>query len=243
MRQHVTRAGIAVIAVAGLLVAGAPASQAVYTFTLPESVKAEYREVFEDRDIPVELWDSLIDKVSSGQLLDADNPDVDPISTEPTVFEGESLIRNTFADGSIAFTSIPLEETPVPAATDTGLITPFGTQVKSCTSRTSNGYTYRENCRVVYDGISFSYSFRADFRTKSGTNANISKVHSPIVHRAIGHAVSDRKVERIRVTQSGNNAAHARMSFDMQAAYVLWSRTIVLDLYVRGTSYWTSTNL
>ncbi|NKY40904.1 hypothetical protein [Cellulomonas septica] len=66
---------------------------------------------------------------------------------------------------------------------------------------------------------------------------------NPVIHRAIAHDTSVPSTTIPRGTQSGTLAAQGRMSFQASAIYVLWSRTIVLDLYVRGTSYWAETNL
>ncbi|WP_263118801.1 hypothetical protein [Cellulomonas sp. RIT-PI-Y] len=245
MNRSLRRSLVAVAVVAALGLGGAPAfagtagpdgQQAV---EVDAQVRAELEAVFAHHGVEPGVWDSLVAKVRRGELLLADDPSAEPVSSGSDFVDGEQVIRNVYADGSVSLASMPEEFTPVP--------NPMlrDTTINTCGSiKTSASWKVYTNCRVVYDGISFSYSFYVDFETRSGYNAKITKAINPTVHRAIGNGISDVRAGIPRSTQSGTTAAQARMSFTMSTAYVsAWSRTVNLDFFVKGTSYSASTNL
>lgn len=236
---------ITVAVVAALGLGGAPAladatdPDGQRTVEVDAQMRAALEEVFTHHGVDPGVWDFLVAKVERGELLLADDPSAEPVSSGTDFVDGEQVIRNIYADGSISLASIPEEFAPAP--------NPMlrGTSINKCGSiKTSNKWKVYTNCRVVYDGISFSYSFYVDFKTRSGYNAKITKAINPTVHRAIGNSVSDVKASIPRSTQSRTTAAQARMSFTMSTAYIsAWSRTVNLDFFVKGTSYSASTNL
>lgn len=112
-----------------------------------------------------------------------------------------------------------------------------GTGISNCRSYDHLNWVRHDNCRVVYNGIAFSYSFYADYSTaKSGkVNATIRNMHSPIIHRAIGHTTSSPSLEITQQWQNRNiSPASARMSFQATAVKVLWTTTLSLTLEVSG---------
>ncbi|NKY12571.1 hypothetical protein [Cellulomonas hominis] len=244
MRKTTGRSLIVAVITAMLFAAGIGSASAQTAEPQPglpsDQAVQEYEEVFAHHQIDESQWPGLLAKVASGELLDADNPEAQPTSTRQVVIDGEQFARAEFADGSAALTSIPQDLTTVPSGP-----TARSVNIQTCGQiTTSGGWKNYTNCRVVYDGISFSYSYYVDFQTRSGYNAKVNRAVNATVHRAIGHGVSDVTVGVSRSTQSGTVAAQARMSFTISTAYVsALSRTINLDFFVKGTSYSASTNL
>lgn len=203
--------------------------------SLSPEIEAEYLSVFKDKGIDSSHWDGLLEKIASGEILDADNPsNVEPLSTTSITENGVVKNRSVYPDGTVA----DFYET---GASD-GLVA-RGSTVGSCTT---NGY--EKNCRVVYDGISWSYSFRAVFYPSSSTakKAMITAARGATIHRSIGHSVSDVSVKIMKSTQSGDTPAQARMQFLATATAVgitITSRTIRLDLKVASGIATASTNL
>ncbi|NKY40903.1 hypothetical protein [Cellulomonas septica] len=140
---------------------------------LPVEVRQEFLAVFEHHGVDPAAWDALLEKVARGELPDADSGQIDPVSSTRTIVDGIAVIRHVYPDGSVSLTSAPTGPAkPVrPLSSTPGAVTPLAAgSVSECSTSSAAGYTYYNNCRIVYDGISFSYSFRANFRTKSGTN-------------------------------------------------------------------------
>lgn len=223
------------------ITAGPALAQPAATQPVPlgEQTVQEYESVFAHHQIDQALWPDLLAKVASGRLLDADSPQAQPTATRHVISDGRQVTRVEFADGSAALSSVPWDLATVAAPAERGVA------IQTCGQiTTSGGWKNYKNCRVVYDGVSFSYSYYVDFQTRSGYNAKINRAINATVHRAIGHGVSDVKAGVARSTQSGNVAAQARMSFTVTTAYIgALSRTINLDFFVKGTSYSASTNL
>lgn len=191
------------------------------------SIEREYRNVFLQNGITDKsIQDRLIGKIENGELIDADNPESEPIRSEETEEYGRVTKKNIYQDGSVS----TVEMGPSRYATR-------GTGISNCRSYDHLNWVRHDNCRVVYNGIAFSYSFYADYSTaKSGkANATIRNMHSPIIHRAIGHTTSSPSLEITQQWQNRNiSPASARMSFQATAVKVLWTTTLSLTLEVSG---------
>lgn len=196
---------------------------------LTESLEQEYRDLFERKGIDdPQVQQGLLDRLRSGEMLDADNPDVEPIYSEEEVQDNRVVTYSMFPDGSVATTTVGSD----PYASRAG----YG--IKNCRSYNHGNWRRHDNCRIVYDGMSFSYSFYADYSTRRRGNVNavIRKVYSPTIHRAIGHSTSSPNLTIVRKWQNGNaTPAVARMSFQATPFRVLWTTTLSIRLQVSGS--------
>lgn len=227
---------LALIGVAGATTASAatPAIPSDTGVTISDEDLAAYAEIFTDQGISQEVQAGLFDKISSGQPLDADDPASVPASTEPSTHDGFPAEKITFDDGSVVirYSEVPTDS----AAPGTGAST-MGFGTTDCAAQNNGGFTQYTYCRIVYDGASFSYSFRADFRVSNLGTSHISNAYEPVIHRAVAHGTSAPRVEVIRENATATLPAYAKMSFEATAIYVLWTRTFTADLSVRTGSF------
>lgn len=227
---------LAMVFVATMLFGATVATPATADTVLDLDLEQQYLEVFEEKGIPAERWDALLEKVKRGETLDADRPGISvPVSVETLVEDGIEIERSTFSDGTVSELYGVSESTILNDG-----IQLLGAQAKSCSTSGK-----LKNCRIVYDGISFSYSFRAEFTpsTAAVAKATVSAARGATIHRALGHTTSEVTAYVARKTQSGVTPAHGRMKFQMTALGIVGSRTIYLDLKVRDHQYWVETNL
>lgn len=235
---------VAVLSVCVALVLVAPSQALAAPNGLSDSELSSVRAALKDNGVPTKYWSSLVETISEGGLVDADDPDSDPVRTLKTPGSDGFVLTRIYEDGSrsrtIATDSSVLGQKN---GDDSAISTQAKGSVKSCGKKKKSGWTYYSNCKVAYSGISFAYSFKANFKTKKKANAQITRAFSPKVSRAVGHDVSGPSVKRVHAKQSGKRQAQARMSFKITAVKVLWSRTVTLDLYVLNTKYSASTNL
>ncbi|RZT66722.1 hypothetical protein [Leucobacter luti] len=173
----------------------------------------------------------LLEGLEAGVLPEADRPgEVEPVSVEEIVDGDSTEVRSTYSDGSIGILTVSGGEHTTDTAS--GVIQ----------TRAAAPITYVKGARIAYDGISFAYSFKANYHYRKTTR--ITKVSQAVVHRAIGHSISGKSLRVItEKSTSKSNPAMAQFSFDMTAFNVLWSRTVTLTLKGHGSWSNVSTNL
>lgn len=196
---------------------------------LDRETEEQYRDILKRKGVTdSSLQEALLNKLRQGEILDADNPDIAPVSSEETREDNRVVTRSVFPDGSVGTTIIGADPKTIRAY--------YG--ISQCKKYNHGDWTRHDNCRVAYDGISFAYSFIADYSTrrKNNVNATIRNAHSPAIHRAIGHSTSSPTVSITRSWQNGLiTPAEARMSFEATPFKVFWTTTLSLRLQVAGS--------
>lgn len=229
---------MASVAIAGMMLvppgmeAVANAAPTDTSVSIQGELKDEYIQAFESNGIhDKSTQEKLLSKLEAGQVLDADNPDAKPTDSDTKQIGSNVVTRNIYADGSVSTTSMEKERTRRARA---------AYEVQPCRQYAHRSWTRHDGCRVVYNGISFSYSFYADYSTRrvGKVNAVIRRVYRPTVHRAIGHSTSDMRLNIERKEQRGSDPAVARMSFAVTAVRILWTTTMSLTLNVANGSAW-----
>ncbi len=201
---------------------------------LSEAEQAELVGIMSARGISLSDQQQLLTKISSGKLVDADNPEALPIREDEIEANGKLVRTLTFQDGSVA---IATSESSSPE------ISPRASGISQCRSYNYNsGWVRHDNCLVMYDGISFKYSFRASYSTTrhGGVNALIRSVSNPYVWRSVGHVVSNKYVSIINRSQNGTSPARAQMVAEFQVLKVFSTVSLDLNLYVRDGRAWVS---
>lgn len=198
---------------------------------ITEAEKTEVANLLSSRGVDEKTQETLITKLESGNLLDADNPQVKPTNIERTEQDGKQVEKRVFPDGSVGVASSELSQatTELEAA-----------NISGCRSYDFGAWRRHDGCRIGYDGISFKFSFISDYSTtrSSGVKAVIRSAHSPIVNRAIGHSVNSNEVQMVRQWQVGDQPAHARQVVSMTPFKVLWTRSSTVELYVKDGTAW-----
>ena len=193
------------------------------------------RDEMESRGISDEDQEGILDKIQRGELPDSDNPEVEPVQSynSPEDDEVEVLI---FPDGSVAYTSIGSET----ELNNTGKIQARAVVgSEQCRKYWYNsGWERWDSCLIQYDGLAFKYSFRANVSLPHNASgrAIIRDVWEPTIWRAVGHTVQSKSVSIIQSWENKQNRtpARAQMRSTLQVAKIFSTKTIALDLEIRG---------
>lgn len=205
----------------------------VNTLSVEES--NDLRDEMKHRGISEGDQEKIIDKIQRGELPDADNPEMSPVRSYVSP-EKESVEVLIFEDGSVAYSSVGEGE---------GLDTVGKGQARSTVSseqcrkyRYNGGWERWDGCLIQYNGIAFHYSFRANVSLpyKSSGRGIIRNVWEPTVWRAVGHTVQNSNVSIIQSWENKSNRtpARAQMRATLQVAKIFSTKTIALDLEIRG---------
>ncbi|MDX2356558.1 hypothetical protein [Dietzia sp. PP-33] len=206
--------------------------------TLKDENLDQVRQLLQERDVEPSTIERLVDKTKAGFLLDADNPDMEPISTETDENARRVVERQTFADGSVAIVE---KEGPKQRNDGGNVIAPA--DIGGCHIYVHQDWYRHDNCLISYNGINFSYSFRADYSAArfTGVAGVIRRVFAPVVHRSIGANPTSNNVYILREWQDGNISAEAAQTIQFQPWGGWWSWSAHLRLHVLNNTAWTST--
>lgn len=195
-------------------------------------------DVLVGRGVALEKANELADRILEGELVDADRPEAKPLEVQ--IDSKTGISRLVFADGSIALSGLAADEVgtirPGGISRD---VAPTGAGARNCSYAGGSGWSSYTNCTIFYDGISYSYSFRASF-TVSKAGSSIQRAWDPTVHRCVAAICTERTLHIDRQRSIGTTPAVARMTFQHQG-YVGGSpantKTLKLYLRVYTTSY------
>lgn len=196
----------------------------------------ELYDIFEERDIDPAHWNEMIETLDAGGLLDADSG-AEPVSVEVEDVGYRQVETRTFADHSVSVVEVDGSEAteevegPAPAV--------FGTE--RCYADVGGDPATITGCRLYYNGISFSYSFRVDSSHRAPNLHVFTAARGGTVHRAIGHGVSLLDTGQMFAT----DPRMARFNFTITPAYVGSTRTVWLQGSMNAStgSISVSTNL
>lgn len=195
------------------------------------------RDEMESRGISDEDQEGILDKIQRGELPDSDNPEVEPIQSFNSPEDDEVEVL-TFPDGSVAYTSIGSEA----ELNNTGK-----SQARAVVGDEqchkywyNSGWERWDNCLIQYNGLAFKYSFRANVSLPHSANgrAIIRDVWEPTIWRAVGHTIQSKSVSIIQSWENKQNRtpARAQMRATLEVAKIFSTKTIALDLEIRGRS-------
>lgn len=164
----------------------------------------------------------LIDDLRTGRRQWDSQSGAEPVSTE--TFQADSFVTHIhrFADRSVAVARI---EDPSPAI---GNIAPQ--KISNCHKRQGEpgNSTYMDNCLISWDAISWSMSFRADYRFNSG-GSSIYRV-SALTYGGAGD-LSNPKVEVVKSPAGRKDTSRAQGSVTQKGGG-FFSRTVGIRLSV-----------
>lgn len=250
----------AVLVALSTIVVSAPVVAAVPTGSLNADSKSEQtteqrftqlsdadvqqvRDLLAQRGVDAGTIDTLAARAAEGYILDADNPDAEPVSSRELTVDGGTEIHHTFADGSVAISTIESSaQNGQELAGEEATFQPARITVNQCRVYAHDQWYRHDNCLIRYDGISFSYSFRADFSAGrfAGAPGVIRGVRMPVVHRSVGANAVENRVDILRSWQHGNISAEAVQTIRFQAWNNFGSWSVHLRLHVLNNRYWTS---
>lgn len=173
---------------------------------------------------------ALVGKLSAGEILDSARGGV-PISTSDQSTAAQSILVDTYADGSISVSTLER-----PSVAKLG-IAPLA--ITGCSVSSGAGYASYSNCLVQQSNGTVTLQFRANYSRFTG-GANISWYGTQAVSALYGTATYP-SLTLVRASQSGSLpavvTAHSR--------YTSWngasSEDIYLSLRVNSGSAWTTT--
>ncbi|MGH3566257.1 MAG: hypothetical protein ACRDRH_09540 [Pseudonocardia sp.] len=162
----------------------------------------------------------LIDDLRTGRRQWDSQSGGKPVSTETAQVVHFLTSIDRYADGSVTVARI---EEPDPTS---GLVAPR--KISGCHKRMSDGSTFADGCLISWDAVSWSMSFRADYRFNSGGSS---------IYRVYGHTyggagtISDPKLTVLHSPAGKKDSSRAQGSVTQKGGGV-FTRTVGINLTV-----------
>lgn len=211
--------------VAGCLLTSTPAMAAT------DSGEAVARTTWNQYGVPVATQDHLLAELEAGRTWDSMNGK-DPVMATSSVKNGVKETVETFADGSIAITSLELPTDPREKA------------AVGCRVTSSSHYSTDRSCNISTNVVVASAAYVVSFRAVQGGPSQILSRSSNTAfttNGVLGNITSKRMVTN-RTTQSGSNPAMVTGYFTWTSSQGAGSRDYWLQFNARGTSTWAQNN-
>ncbi|QDW62314.1 hypothetical protein [Oerskovia sp. KBS0722] len=195
-------------------VIGAPTAQA-------DDPYAVVRAFWTSHHVAAEVQDTLVAELATTGSVDAMEAGAEPVSVRTDDTGSATVSIATFADGSIAVSSIEKPPDPQP-----GQISPRAS-VYGCSATTGSGYATYKNCTVGSDNGIFKMNFLVNYEKYQGANAKILAAWNAKATSTTGSITSPTR-ETWRPQSSSFQQAVAKYHSDYQA----WSSGMSQDVYL-----------
>ncbi|TLM88227.1 hypothetical protein [Pseudarthrobacter sp. NamE5] len=132
---------------------------------------AEIESFWSSYNVPRDVQVKLLKKINAGEMTEANKSAAEPVNEETVDRDGFRSTVKTFADGSIAVTSLELPTEAVPAAE--GQVTPMAS-ISSCTTYGGAGWASYQGCLINHRTDTIYIEFRATYEKYQGAYAQIT---------------------------------------------------------------------
>ncbi|GAA1334479.1 hypothetical protein GCM10028787_32970 [Brachybacterium horti] len=220
-------ATIAAVAALSALSLAVPATAETTPSSFNAEQLGELHANMDDLGIDAQTQEALIDKLESGETVDALDPAAVPVSTiQDDTAKFESEIR-VYEDGSRARSSV---ENPKSSA---GGISPQS--ITQCKTSTFSGGSHLSNCLIKIEVITHTAQFRASYTLVNGGNSYISSAYN---WGCVGLGCTIETTGIVKKTADLNGPAKASMRVRIAAGP--FATTGYAQLFVKGAKAWTN---
>lgn len=167
--RRTNRAGASLAIAALVVVASGLAPASATSDVEPDHQFTSVREFWTANGVSTATQEALVDKLGSGELIDANKAVAEPVSVESTWTDGREVTVATFPDGSIVVTSAEQPRTPAPGQISTQAGAVYG----NCKVTSGSGWINYKNCEVVGDSGTYRIGFNVTYEKYSGGYAQI----------------------------------------------------------------------
>jgi hypothetical protein len=194
---------------------------------------ADFKQKASELRISAKVQEKLIEKLQSGEILDADNPEkyTKKVKDALKLTDKEPRKEYTFPDGSKVVVSVTPVNQPEKVAGITAIDGPDRT--KSCGS----GYCRYYSHRIAKETVTIAMSFLADFTIINGAYDYIRLVWDESA-AGFGGTVTVPSLSILRATETSNYRANARLETTFTYFNDGASTDQTLNLWV-GSNYYT----
>lgn len=164
----------------------------------------QFTEFLNDNGVTEEVQQSLVEKVSAGEILDSAKG-INPVSETSYEESGNSITRAVFPDGSITVVTAQ-----IPTESPGGGIMPFGTIFNGCKATTGSGWATFKGCNVQGDNGQAFLKFKVDYERYNGAHAKILRTYDAKSGSTIGWNTTAAKRTKWVPQSSIGAKAHAK---------------------------------
>lgn len=175
----------------------------------------------------------LIEKINNGQILDSMKEGAEAVSVYKINNSDVVETVAVYPDGSISVTGI---EPNNDEFREHDNITPFAIEGGSIIS--GSGYTGYKDRRVYHNTGIINAQFQADYTIVNGGNDFISNVYDEKIMVFLGNH-SNTNLKIVRRTETLDNPAQAKLSFDLKYYTGAFSGNVFLQLFVGNNRAYT----
>ncbi|WP_216404872.1 hypothetical protein [Arcanobacterium phocae] len=174
-------ASLAVLTIAflGIQIPAHAVGESVYTNGDLKAVT----EFWTDNGVSADVQDSLIEKIRSGKLTDADAGTVEAIRSETIYRHGNQETILTYPDGSITVTAMQVAPGQFDASSfgdeATNAIMPQSAGLYGCRIWSGSGYAIYSGCTVFGSTGTVQAGFAADYQLVNGAYDKIIRHYAP----------------------------------------------------------------
>lgn len=233
------------VAAAPLASAAAPAASVTpHALHLTKAEETRMHDFFVSNGVTEATSQKLIHRWESGYAIDSATGKKPTKTTIVSGADGSRIQWDTYADGSVATTSMPnLSATTAAIKSGMSQTMKAGT-VGGCDSKVSDHYTTTAyGCLVDRNAGYMDMRFRADYQLIA--NAHVSKIMNAYTLIIVGAGLNfdDKSLTVVRGTQTSQQKAQAHAQTTLTGSIPVGVTSVgLLDLYVADTSATASAN-
>lgn len=220
----------AILAMAGVLFAGAAADASEASVPPSEVELADVRALLERFDVPESDQENLLQAVAQGELWDVYRGEA-PVSTEQQTIDGIDYTIDRFADGSFRAIGFEIPEV-VQQDRPSG---PSPRAITGCRVTSGSGYSNATGCQI--DGVWGTILLGATNVSYTIAQGNPDRITSTGYgfQKCIVVSCSSPTLVVFEPVE-GSGPAYARWQSDISASYASWN--VSFQLNVGGDSAW-----